>query len=118
MAQCGLAVVFGAFAAHGLKPSLSAYELQVFEKAVRYQFFHGLAMIAVVLIVKQYALQLNKVLSCFGLGSIAFCGSLYCYTLFKIKAFVLITPFGGVLWTIGWLLLFLKLKKIKANTYK
>lgn len=42
---CGSAVVLGAFGAHLLSDMLSADALQSFEVGVRYQFFHGLALL-------------------------------------------------------------------------
>lgn len=42
-----LSVLLGAFAAHGLKQYLSLSNLQIFETAVRYQFYHVFALMAV-----------------------------------------------------------------------
>mgnify|MGYP002624209752 CR=1 FL=1 len=40
-----LAVLIGAFGAHGLKPQLSAYQLEILEKGVQYHFVHTLALL-------------------------------------------------------------------------
>jgi uncharacterized membrane protein YgdD (TMEM256/DUF423 family) len=40
-------VALGAFAAHGLKKLVDAYYLDIFEKAVRYQFYHTFAIIMI-----------------------------------------------------------------------
>lgn len=45
-ASCGIAVALGAFAAHGLEDRLAPDMLAVFEVGVRYQFYHGLALLA------------------------------------------------------------------------
>jgi uncharacterized membrane protein YgdD (TMEM256/DUF423 family) len=42
-----LAVLLGAFGAHGLEKSLNAKSLKTFEVGVRYQFYHGLALLLV-----------------------------------------------------------------------
>ena len=39
-----LSVALGAFAAHGLKKLVDVYYLDIFEKAVRYQFYHTFAI--------------------------------------------------------------------------
>jgi uncharacterized membrane protein YgdD (TMEM256/DUF423 family) len=38
-----VAVLLGAFGAHGLKPHLDTYQIAIYEKAVFYQFIHVLA---------------------------------------------------------------------------
>ena len=40
-----LAVIFGAFGAHGLKSKISAEDLVIFETGVRYQMYHSLGLI-------------------------------------------------------------------------
>ena len=42
-----LAVILGAFGAHALKAKLDAYQLEIFNKGVQYQFFHVFALLAV-----------------------------------------------------------------------
>ena len=46
----GLSVALGAFGAHALKDRLDSYYLEVFETAVKYQMYHGLALLAVAFI--------------------------------------------------------------------
>jgi uncharacterized membrane protein YgdD (TMEM256/DUF423 family) len=43
-----LAVILGAFGAHALKEKLDAYQLEIFNKGVQYQFYHVVALFAVV----------------------------------------------------------------------
>ena len=40
-----LAVIFGAFGAHGLKSKVSVEDLTIFETGVRYQMYHALGII-------------------------------------------------------------------------
>jgi len=42
-----LSVALGAFAAHSLKQHVSDYAVGIFETAVRYQFYHAFALLAV-----------------------------------------------------------------------
>ena len=48
----GLAVMSGAFGAHGLRGRLDAYAMSVYEKAVFYHFIHALGMLAVPLLIR------------------------------------------------------------------
>ena len=47
---CGLAVTLGAFGAHALKVRLAPDSLAAFEVGVRYQMYHGLALLALALV--------------------------------------------------------------------
>lgn len=106
-----VAVALGAFAAHKLKEIFPADALLVFETAVRYQFYHVFALLAVGLLYKDFggkALQLAGNL--FIGGILLFSGSLYVlayakYANMGLGAFGAITPLGGVLFIAGWLLL-------------
>lgn len=107
-----LSVMLGAFAAHGLKKMLSAGDLQIFETAVRYQFYHVFALLAVGIL---YAAFPGKLLvwagKLFIAGMILFSGSLYvlCYVKYSetpLNWIGAITPFGGAAFIAGWVLLF------------
>ena len=50
---CGLAVLLGAFGAHALKGLLTPEKLVIFETGVRYQFMHGLALVALAMHLQQ-----------------------------------------------------------------
>jgi uncharacterized membrane protein YgdD (TMEM256/DUF423 family) len=83
----GLAVVVGAFGSHGLKNILlDNSKTEVFETAVRYQFYHGFGLFLVgLLATKQPNLQFQTVFYCFLGGILFFCGSLYVLALTGIK---------------------------------
>jgi uncharacterized membrane protein YgdD (TMEM256/DUF423 family) len=105
--SAGLAVLAGAFGAHGLKDTLGA-ALGTYEKAVWYQMVHALAMFAVVLALGRWPLSsrmLNTAGWLFLAGSILFSGSLYLLSLTGIRWLGAITPLGGVAFALGWLLL-------------
>ncbi|MFZ1453085.1 MAG: DUF423 domain-containing protein [Ferruginibacter sp.] len=112
-----LSVMLGAFAAHGLKKILASGELQIFETAVRYQFYHVFALLAVGIL---YAAFPGKLLvwagKLFMAGIILFSGSLYvlCYVKYQeipLNWIGAITPFGGAAFIAGWVLLFLGVVK-------
>jgi uncharacterized membrane protein YgdD (TMEM256/DUF423 family) len=104
----GLAVALGAFGAHAFKDLLiQNNRVDTYELAVRYHFFHALALLLI-------ALLLDKVDSKTGIrsamliliGTILFSGSLYIMALFNTTKVALITPIGGVFLLIGWGMLF------------
>ncbi|HMK03077.1 MAG TPA: DUF423 domain-containing protein [Ferruginibacter sp.] len=107
-----LSVVLGAFAAHGLKKILSADTLQVFETAVRYQFYHVFALLAAGILYKDFqGTAMEWAGRLFILGMILFCGSLYFLCYVKHQQLPLnwvgaITPFGGAAFIAGWIMLF------------
>ena len=99
-------VALGAFAAHGLRQQLSAEYLAVFQTGVQYQQLHALALLAVALLVQRQAGRLLIVSGgLFVAGMLLFSGSLYALTLTGIGKLGIITPFGGVAFMLGWLLL-------------
>jgi uncharacterized membrane protein YgdD (TMEM256/DUF423 family) len=116
----GTSVVLGAFGAHGLKSLLSAQMLNTFEVGVRYQMYHGLAILLLpVLSTYAEVKWLNRAAMCFVVGSILFSGSLYALVLTGIKWFGPITPLGGLFFIMGWAVLAFTLvrgqRAIKVN---
>jgi uncharacterized membrane protein YgdD (TMEM256/DUF423 family) len=107
-----LSVMLGAFAAHGLKQVLSPDNLQIFETAVRYQFYHVFALLAVGILYKEFPGKFMQWAGrLFIAGIILFSGSLYLLCYVKHNALPLnwlgaITPFGGVAFIAGWVMLF------------
>jgi uncharacterized membrane protein YgdD (TMEM256/DUF423 family) len=103
-----LAVMSGAFAAHGLKSILGESQLAIFETAARYQMYHAFALISVGLVSlhPQFSQRLLKLAAiAFGLGIVLFSGSLYLLALSQIRWLGMITPLGGIAFLAGWLLL-------------
>ena len=107
-----LTVAIGAFGAHGLKQVVSPESLGVFETAVRYQFYHVFALLAVAILYKENP---GKLLLWSGylfiIGIILFSGSLYLLTFMKaankvgMEGIGIITPFGGLFFIGGWFLM-------------
>jgi len=98
-----LAVMLGAFSAHGLEKYVDLPALQSFRTGVDYQFYHVFALLFVGLF---YHLKPSKRLYFSGLlfivGIIIFSGSLYAYALTGIKLFGMITPIGGLALITAW----------------
>ena len=104
-----LVVVMGAFGAHTLKDILDDYGKSIYNKAVLYHMFHSIALLILGLINKiQPEIQLFIVGWSFLFGIILFSGSLYILAITGIKPLGMITPIGGILFIIGWVLLVLK----------
>lgn len=100
----GLAVVLGAFAAHGMKDRYDAAALQTFETAVRYQIYHALALVLCGALAKT-GHRTGAAAACFLAGIVLFSGSLFVLVLGGAKWLGAVTPFGGVAFVIGWGLL-------------
>jgi uncharacterized membrane protein YgdD (TMEM256/DUF423 family) len=99
----GLAVVAGAFGAHGLKGRLSPDLLAVFETAARYQMYHALALLGVaILLERRPSTPLRAAGWCFAAGTVVFSGSLYLLALTGALWWGAVTPLGGVALIAGW----------------
>jgi uncharacterized membrane protein YgdD (TMEM256/DUF423 family) len=109
----GLAVAIGAFGAHALKAMLQADGREdTFELAVRYQFYHSLAMLIVGLLARTKDSKLLEYSSLFFLiGILIFCGSLYVLCLTSSVWLGAITPIGGICFLAGWILLVVAMVK-------
>jgi uncharacterized membrane protein YgdD (TMEM256/DUF423 family) len=94
-----LAVIAGAFAAHGLKARLSPDALSIFETGARYHMYHALAMALAALIPERRAAI------AFLAGICLFSGSLYLLALSGMSFLGAVTPFGGLCFIAGWGLL-------------
>ena len=109
-----LGVAIGAFGAHGLRPLLEASgRFDTFETAVRYQFYHALALLAVgVLWVARPELRLGLAGTLWLAGVLIFSGSLYALCFTGVKALGAVAPVGGLLLIGGWLSLLLAVRNL------
>lgn len=118
-----IAVAFGAMGAHLLKGKIDNYSLQVFETGVRYQMYHSLALLMVVLLMdKLKSKQLLFSGYAFIVGILLFSGSLY---LLSLRSLIIgmenivwigaVTPLGGVAFIIGWIFLLISALKSKST---
>ena len=106
-----LSVALGAFGAHALKPMLLATDrLDTFETAVKYQFYHALALLFLGLLLPKIQADGQRFLRWAGmaflLGTIIFSGSLYAICFTGITVFGAVAPLGGSSFIVGWLFLF------------
>jgi uncharacterized membrane protein YgdD (TMEM256/DUF423 family) len=104
-----LSVMIGAFGAHALKSKLLANDrLDVFETAVKYQFYHSLALLVLgILILLKFESKLMDYAGYSFIGGILiFSGSLYILCLTNVGKWGAVTPIGGLFLIAGWLLMF------------
>ncbi len=113
-----LAIVFGAFGAHALKAHLSSDQLISFETGVRYQMYHALFLLFVSKISLSEKAK-NVIFYLAVSGVILFSFSIYLLTTKSVSgidfgAIGFITPIGGLLMILAWIVLFLNIIKKKA----
>ena len=104
-----LAVMLGAFGAHGLKDRLDAYSMEVYQKAVFYHFVHALGLLVVTLSPRTANLIWVNILLVTGI--LIFSGSLYLLAVTGVRTLGAITPLGGLSFIAAWLLLAWQLRK-------
>jgi uncharacterized membrane protein YgdD (TMEM256/DUF423 family) len=110
-----LAVILGAFGAHGLQNRLDDYSRGVYEKAVFYHFLHAMGILVVAVLARtgSFPEQAEDTVCWFLLaGIVLFSGSLYVLAVSGNRSLGMITPFGGVAFIIGWLWLAWHLRRI------
>ncbi|MCA9993060.1 MAG: DUF423 domain-containing protein [Ardenticatenaceae bacterium] len=103
-----LGVGAGAFGAHGLAPYFARYpELEsVYETAVRYHVYHGLALLAAAWVAEKWPGALAHWAGyLFVAGILIFAGSLYLLVFTRLRWLGAITPLGGAAFLAGWLCL-------------
>lgn len=100
-------VALGAFGAHGLKSVLSTEMMDVYQTGVMYHLVHAAVLLALALLLTQISQPfLTAAAVCMALGIALFSGSLYALAITEIRWLGAITPIGGILWLIGWSLIF------------
>lgn len=104
-----VAVISGAFGAHALKASLTEGNLNVWQTAVQYQFYHTIAILFLSTLSQTKQNLVKAAYYCFIFGIILFSGSLYLlatreiHHLSWISVLGPVTPLGGLLFIIGWM---------------
>lgn len=108
-----LAVIIGAFGAHGLKNMVEPHQLPVWEKGVQFQFYHTFALMVVGMLYALHPFQSLRVATVlFLLGILFFSGSLYAMVGLSVRKISIgpagiITPIGGICFIGGWICLLL-----------
>ncbi|SHG95954.1 DUF423 domain-containing protein [Winogradskyella jejuensis] len=115
-----LAIILGAFAAHGLEKLVDEKAIKSFETGVRYQMYHAFFL----LLLGSTSFITDKaktwVLVLVLLGVIFFSFSIYglatnSLTSFDFKSIAFITPVGGFLLIMAWLLMLINILKTKTD---
>ena len=99
-----LAVVLGAFGAHGLRGRIEERLFETFQTAVEYQMYHSLALMMVAILMREWgrSLALDIASYAFILGVLLFSGSLYGLVLTNMEWLGPVTPVGGLCFIVGW----------------
>ena len=108
-----VAVLLGAFGAHGLKARLSAEALAQWHTGVEYQFIHGLGILLVVGLAPHVPARAARMIrNLFMGGIVCFSGSLFLLSTRELTGVLAITPvlgpltpLGGALFIAGWAIL-------------
>jgi uncharacterized membrane protein YgdD (TMEM256/DUF423 family) len=104
-----IGVALGAYGAHKLKPYLNKInKFETYQTAVEYQFYHTCALLFVALLMSQPNQQIKCLQGAgilFAVGILIFSGSLYMLCLTNNNKWGMLTPFGGMFFLIGWVML-------------
>ena len=101
-----LAVMLGAFGAHGLQKIANAHQLTWWHTATEYFFYHALGLLLLGIMAKVLpAFSIKAPFLLIQIGIIFLCGSLYIMSLGMPRILGAITPIGGLLMILGWLTL-------------
>ena len=105
-----VAIVLGAFGAHGLEKLVDKDAVDTFETGVRYQMYHALFLLFLALYNWIAEKTKKTVFVSVLLGVILFSCSIYLLALngvttFDFKVIGFLTPIGGVFMILGWMLL-------------
>ena len=118
------AVILGAFGAHALKDAIAPEQLDTFETGVRYQFYHALALLSVGLLLYWRKTNLLPWAGwLFVAGILLFSGSIYLLALRDLLQMNVnwagpITPIGGTLFILGWILLLVSTYQENQRSYR
>ncbi|OBX23128.1 MULTISPECIES: DUF423 domain-containing protein [Bizionia] len=117
------AVILGAFGAHGLQSLIAPEQIATFETGVRYQMYHALFLLFLGTSSTVNAKTKQIIFYLILFGVLLFSGSIYglatnSLTAFNFKAIAFITPIGGLLLIISWLLLLIKFLKNRTDISK
>lgn len=112
-----LAIAIGAFGAHGLKAHVDESLMKIYQTGVQYHFYNTLGLFAIAFL--STLLPQSKKILVSGylifLGTLIFSFSLYTLVLLKLSWLGAITPIGGTLMIIGWLLAAFSLKDLNVE---
>lgn len=115
-----ISIIFGAFGAHALKKVLTVEQLTSFETGVRYQMYHALFLLflGTTNLISDRRKKIVYILTL--IGVLIFSGSIYLLTTreitsIDIRPIAFITPVGGILLILAWLISFFNILSNKEN---
>ncbi|MGV8993201.1 MAG: DUF423 domain-containing protein [Flavobacterium sp.] len=114
-------VILGAFGAHALKDLLEADKIVTFETGVRYQMYHALLLLFVGATNILSAKAKKTIFYLCLIGVLLFSGSIYLLATdslnsINFKAIGFITPIGGLLLIVAWIVLFVDILRKRHNS--
>lgn len=109
-------VALGAFGAHILGSSMIVYNSSAWDKAIMYQMFHSVSILGVAAVGHMFNQKLFIIAGYVMLsGIVFFSGSLYLLSVTSIREFGIITPIGGVLFLVGWMIVIAGMMKTRVR---
>jgi len=113
-----ISIALGAFASHGLENVITKDAIETFQVGVRYQMYHALLLLFVGSSLKIKSNYKQWIFILTTIGIILFSGSIYGLstnelTSFDFKSIGFITPIGGLLLIISWVIMLLSFLKLK-----
>ncbi|HEX9448378.1 MAG TPA: DUF423 domain-containing protein [Dongiaceae bacterium] len=101
-----MGVGFGAFAAHGLSQLGNPQIVDWIKTGASYQLWHAVALLGLVGMAHRLPSRwVMRLINCFFWGPLIFAGSLYALALLQWHWLGAVTPIGGVLMILGWVML-------------
>src|SRR6056300_965706 len=113
-----LTIILGAFGAHALQDYLTIEQLSSFETGIRYQMYHVIVMLVILLTTVFNRQQQHIIVRLFLLGILFFSGSIYAIS-FGVDSqnIWFITPFGGVFFILGWFVMaYMSYRKLEGKS--
>jgi uncharacterized membrane protein YgdD (TMEM256/DUF423 family) len=113
-----ISIILGAFASHGLENLVNKDAIETFQVGVRYQMYHALLLLFVGTTPKIQHKSKKRIFFLTVIGVVFFSGSIYGLatnelTAFDFKTIGFITPIGGLLLILSWLIMLLDFLKLK-----
>ena len=113
-----LAVILGAFGAHGLEKLVDAKQIASFETGTRYQMYHAIILLILANLNTISERSKIAIYRFFLFGTLLFSDSIYLLVMDEILGVSLstlgfLTPLGGTLLILGWFFLLISFIKIK-----
>ena len=104
-------VAAGAFGAHALEASVSPERIDVWDTAAQYHLIHAAVILALALHSQANESRWRLPMMGFSLGVVLFSFSLYALVLTDMTQLAMITPVGGLLLMLSWLMVAIKALK-------